>query len=165
MLRSFALYALLRSRRSQTPTSSVLPTSQTMLTATQATSRIPSQDIVQQQQLSVQHSPLTCFTATLLGAAFSLHFTNAHAYSTAPKVGQTADSSHAPGHMQAGMPAAQANSADSEQAAARQIMQQMSLAMQRKDYETAQRLFDLELALQVCLPSCLSHHNMGKGMA
>lgn len=38
---------------------------------------------------------------------------------------------------------------DSSQGTARHVMQQMSLAMHRKDYDAAQQLFDLELTRQV----------------
>lgn len=38
---------------------------------------------------------------------------------------------------------------DSSQGTARHVMQQMSLAMHRKDYDAAQQLFDLELIQQV----------------
>ena len=38
---------------------------------------------------------------------------------------------------------------DSSQGTARQVMQQMSVAMHRKDYDAAQQLFDLELTQQV----------------
>lgn len=85
MFRSFALYASLRARHSQTPTSAVRSTPQAMLTAAQGTSQPLSNDAMHQlQQLpAVQHSSLTCFTARLLGAAISLHLAQAHAYSTA----------------------------------------------------------------------------------
>ena len=71
-----------------------------MLTATQASNLTQLQAANSQLQLpfAIQHSPVTCLSASLLGAALTLHLAQAHIYSRALEAAQTAGSAQAARH-------------------------------------------------------------------
>lgn len=193
MLRSFALYTALRAGASQTPPAALnLAGSNAMLAATPAACSIQHQDSMHTlaHALDTQHSSLTGFTASLIGAALSLHLSRPHAYSTAGGHGRAAGSAHVTEHDQAEPHAAQRRSTHTGAHAravqahaaqpslqshpsgrAKQLLQQMTLAMQRKDYDTVQSLFNPEMtqqaarpvAMQMCQMMLRVHAKKGQG--